>query len=128
MCNGCFQDCKKHAKDIPRKKNPRWVNVHKREENNQECCPVCKFDLLQYTPGHRTPSKFKTERWGPQNWLQGYISFWKKYFNFTKHGFNMRISEDSKLCHQHYMETYNMINNKRCTQCKSDLGLRPSHY
>ena len=127
MCNCCYIDCDRNArgKDQKNSKQPRWIDIHKNKCKAQECCPVCFFYLLQYTPGNRTPSKFKTAKWGPTNWQQNYDwTFWIKYFKISKPGFNIRLTENSRLCHRHYMETYNKINNKSCKSCKAKSDLK----
>ena len=123
MCNACYNDCKRNVE--VKDKTPRWVHAdNKSKQTDKDCCPICYFELLQFSPGHRTPSKFSTTRWGAQDWFKQLIlNFWKKYFSFTRPGFNMRLSESSRLCHRHYMETYNLVNHSVCKVCSSTTGL-----
>ena len=128
LCNGCYSDCKRNASKEDGDSTPRWMKWCDKRKDSQELCPSCFFDLLQYTPGHRTPSKFKTLRWGPKDWWHGYdVQFWTKYFKSVQPGFNIRLTADTKLCHKHYMQTYNFLKSKVCKLCSSKSSLYLIH-
>jgi hypothetical protein len=123
MCGGCYKDAKAFVDSgIP--KQPRWVKLHAMAP--EQHCAVCHFELLQYSPAS-TPqsSPCKLNRFGPRDWHQGFsLSFWVNLFKCTRPNFNMRLTHSSRLCHHHYMETYNRVKSKAFTICntkKSDV-------
>ena len=124
MCNACYVDCTKNVNCTT--STPRWVHIEDTPSvtTGESCCSLCKLDLLCYSPGHKTPSHFRTNRWGPPDWFQGLsASFWGKYFAHTRPNFNFRISCSSLLCHRHYMECYNLVRGSCCTICSNTKTL-----
>ena len=80
-------------------------------------CPVCHYELLQYSPGAQSPCK-STKKWIAKPWRRGFsVMFWKKFFTCSRPNFDIQFNDSSLLCYKHYMEVYNKVEQQCCKLC-----------
>ena len=77
LCNGCYQDFRKHTKETASNTEPRWAKVHRiLPFSPEKHCPVCHVDAEKRKA---EPCKF-TSRW-QREWSFGMShEMWKKIF------------------------------------------------